>query len=69
MDLNIKLLVEELVKQMHDQVREEIRKGFSAHDIIINMRLIDFEMRERHREQCVAALESIAFSFEKCLSK
>jgi hypothetical protein len=47
---NIKL-VEELVKQMRDQVREEIRESFSAHGSIINTRFIEFETRERQREQ------------------
>jgi hypothetical protein len=65
---NIKL-VEELVKQMRDQVREEIRESFSAHDSIINTRFIEFETRERQREQRVAALESAVSSFDKCLSE
>jgi hypothetical protein len=46
MDPNIKLLIEELVKQMH----EEIHEGFSAHDSIINMSFSEFESAECQRE-------------------
>jgi hypothetical protein len=65
MDPNVKLFIEELVKQMCDEVREEIHEDFSAHDIIINMCLDEFETGERHREQRVAALKSAA----SCLSE
>jgi hypothetical protein len=68
MDPNIKLLVEELVKQMWDQVREEICEGFSMHNATINMHFSEFESAEHQREQRVAALESVASSFNKCLS-
>jgi hypothetical protein len=64
MDPNIKLLVEELVKQMHDQKRE----GFSVHDSIINICFSKFKLIERQREQRITALELAVTSFDRCLS-
>jgi hypothetical protein len=49
-------------------VREEICEGFSMHNATINMQFSEFESAEHQREQRVAALESVASSFNKCLS-
>jgi hypothetical protein len=61
MDPNLKLMFEEFVKQVCDQIRD----GFATHESIINNRLFEFALMDQRREEHVASLESVAVAFDK----
>jgi hypothetical protein len=65
MDPNIRLLVEELVKQVQEKVREEIRGGFTMHESTVNNRFSEFALMDQQREVRVVALESAVAEFDK----
>jgi hypothetical protein len=61
MDPNVKMLFEEFVKQ----VCEEVRDGFTTHESIVYNRLSKFEQAYRRRDEWVTSLESTVATLDK----
>jgi hypothetical protein len=64
MEPNTKMLNEELMKQIH----EEIKYGLAAHTDLVNKHFTELEIVEQMRDDHVATLESIASAPNKLLS-
>jgi hypothetical protein len=64
MEPNMKLLIEDLMKR----VQEEIKEGFINHTVAINKWFTEFQEEEQKRDECVAALETAAAAFHNTSS-
>jgi hypothetical protein len=67
MDPNLKLLFEDLLKQVHEEIKEvweEIKRRFTVHFDFVNQRFTRIVVEEKARDECVAALEMAAAAFD-----
>jgi hypothetical protein len=63
MEPNVKLLMEEMLKQVREEIqvmRAEMKEGFAIHESFINNRVAEFTVAEKQREERVAVLETAA---------
>jgi hypothetical protein len=65
MEPNTKIWVEELLKQIH----EEIKDGFTAHTDLVNKRFAERDIIDQARDDHVAALETTAAVMSKSFSE
>jgi hypothetical protein len=64
MELNTKLWVEDLMKQ----IREEIKGVFTTHESTINLRFTEMEASSQRREEHATSLESSTVEIDKSLA-
>jgi hypothetical protein len=67
MDPNLKLLFEDLLKQVHEEIKEvweEIKRRFTVHFDSVNQRFTRIVVEEKARDECVAVLEMAAAAFD-----
>jgi hypothetical protein len=67
MDLNMKLLIEDLLKQVYNEIkeiREEIKRGFTTHFDSIDQHFIRLSVDEKAHDQRIAAPEMAAAAFD-----
>jgi hypothetical protein len=64
MELNTKLWVEDLMKQ----IREEIKGVFTTHESAINLRFTEMEASSQRREEHATSLESSTVEIDKSLA-
>jgi hypothetical protein len=74
MEPNTKLLIEELMKEVHGEIqslRKEMKDGFTeitAHEVAVNTRISELATAAEQREERVALLESTATEIDKMLT-
>jgi hypothetical protein len=67
MESNLKILLEDLMKQMRDEIKQscaEIMTGFVAHVGSVDKRFSDLAADEVQRDTRVAAVETVAASID-----
>jgi hypothetical protein len=67
MDANMKLLIEDMLKQVRDEikeVREEIESEFTVHFDSIDQRFTKLSVDEKARDERIATLEAAAAAFD-----
>jgi hypothetical protein len=69
MEPNTKLLMEELIKQVHREIKEGFKEGFPVQTGIINKRFSALAVEDQKRDECVSTLESTTTSFDKAFSE
>jgi hypothetical protein len=72
METNLKLLLEDLRKQVHDEIKlshEEIMGLFDAHTDTIDRRISEFVAEGVRHDDRVATLESIAATFNSSFTE
>jgi hypothetical protein len=73
MEPNMKMLIEELMKEVHDEIqslRKEMKDGFTkiaVHEVTVNTRISKLATVVEQREERVAVLESVVTEFDKTL--
>jgi hypothetical protein len=68
MEPNMKMLIEELMKQVRDKIKrscEEIVVNFVAHSKAIQKRFSELEAADQVQDDRVSGLESVAAVFDK----
>jgi hypothetical protein len=66
MEPNLKMLLEDLMKQVRDEIKqshEEIMARFDSHTSTVDRRISDFTVEERKCEEHISALEASATTF------
>jgi hypothetical protein len=72
MEPNLKVLLEDLMKQVRDEIKqshEEIMAFFDSHISTVNRRISDFTAEEQKREERVSALESSTMTFKAAFNE